>query len=232
MFYWCSDILIMFLIIVLIILNLFVFESTKRWRHNPYSANPSATAFTRRHRCFCTTGSGPSRSHTRWYYTSDEWKGSCSAEYLIHNITVLIVVLFQAKLGVPLLCTHVVEGHNSSVLSLLVNDNILYTGAVGNIKSMLVVRLNCNSTHNFQQIEAWKSGTWTMKHGRFPSSLTQGPLFLWLMIEICYSPHAVHLFEFGTVELDTQNQPKFFVRPVPSTRAYRIRVCYRTAKVQ
>ncbi|XP_037037974.1 kinesin-like protein KIF21B isoform X3 [Bradysia coprophila] len=58
----------------------------------------------------------------------------------------------KAKLGVPLVCTHVVEGHSSSVLSLLVNDNILYTGSVD--RSVKI---------------------WDMQHESRPSSLISHP---------------------------------------------------------
>lgn len=39
--------------------------------------------------------------------------------------------MFQLKAGSPLQCTYVVEGHSSSVLSVQVNENKLYTGAAG-----------------------------------------------------------------------------------------------------
>lgn len=38
----------------------------------------------------------------------------------------------RPKVSNPLNCTHVVEGHNNSVLAVKVNDNSLYTAAAGN----------------------------------------------------------------------------------------------------
>lgn len=44
---------------------------------------------------------------------------------------IVSVFLLQLKAGSPLQCTYVVEGHSSSVLSVQVNENKLYTGAAG-----------------------------------------------------------------------------------------------------
>lgn len=84
----------------------------------------------------------------------------------------MIDCIFQAKLGVPLLCTHVVEGHSSSVLSLLVNDNILYTGAVGKIYFFLRRKSNFYS-ETFSTDRSVK--IWDMQHESRPTSLISHP---------------------------------------------------------
>lgn len=57
-----------------------------------------------------------------------------------HNIySINCIALPQTKAGVPLQCAYIVEGHSSSVLSVQVADNILYTGAAGKLPNNLQI---------------------------------------------------------------------------------------------
>lgn len=77
------------------------------------------------------------------------------------------------KSGAPLQCTYVVEGHSSSVLSIQVNENRLYTGAAGKFNSRNYAKFSKYKLIGFTLDRTVR--VWDLEKGSGPLSLIPHP---------------------------------------------------------